>query len=295
MLLEHPGVGGRRRDRRAPPPHRARRSRRTSCPSAAQSIEEDDVINFCTSLLARYKCPTKVEFVDQPARGRLAARSSAGSCGPPDRDGPIGLRHAADSAAWAGGRATASSRTAMGPGRARDGLRRRFDVDSTSRDAESAGRALAPAEARDGVDASRKPANMTARPTERAKAKPVSSDPVSTSKGRFTLMRSVPAAIATLAAANRPAAGAGAAAAPAPGRRPLRHRRHALHSAPAMTTVAPRPEPTAARIRGPTPSTSRPALRRSGSSGPQQRGGQHHPRRRTTPTSATASATRSPS
>jgi long-chain acyl-CoA synthetase len=29
------------------------------------SFEEDDIIEHCASLLARYKCPVKVNFVDQ--------------------------------------------------------------------------------------------------------------------------------------------------------------------------------------------------------------------------------------
>jgi long-chain acyl-CoA synthetase len=34
-----------------------------------QSIEEDEVVSFCSSRLARYKCPEKVWFVDEVPRG----------------------------------------------------------------------------------------------------------------------------------------------------------------------------------------------------------------------------------
>ena len=33
------------------------------------SVEEDDIIAFCASRLARYKCPEKVWFVDEVPRG----------------------------------------------------------------------------------------------------------------------------------------------------------------------------------------------------------------------------------
>jgi len=50
-------------------PHTGEAVKAYVVPSGSESIEEDDVINFCTSLLARYKCPTKVEFVDHLPEG----------------------------------------------------------------------------------------------------------------------------------------------------------------------------------------------------------------------------------
>jgi long-chain acyl-CoA synthetase len=34
-----------------------------------QSVEEDDIIEFCEQRMARYKCPTKVMFVDDLPQG----------------------------------------------------------------------------------------------------------------------------------------------------------------------------------------------------------------------------------
>ncbi|WP_163068546.1 AMP-binding enzyme, partial [Acinetobacter baumannii] len=33
------------------------------------SVEEDDIIEFCEQRLARYKCPSKVMFVDELPQG----------------------------------------------------------------------------------------------------------------------------------------------------------------------------------------------------------------------------------
>ena len=59
---------GRRGGRRRPPLHRRggqglRRGRR------GHALEEDEVIDFCASRLARYKCPSKVMFVDEIPTG----------------------------------------------------------------------------------------------------------------------------------------------------------------------------------------------------------------------------------
>ena len=39
--------------------------------AAGRSIEEDDVIDFCRQRLARYKCPSKVQFVDSLPSGAV--------------------------------------------------------------------------------------------------------------------------------------------------------------------------------------------------------------------------------
>ena len=44
------------------------------------SLEEDDIIDFCTDRLARYKCPTKVSSSTTCPRA-CPARSSGGNCG----------------------------------------------------------------------------------------------------------------------------------------------------------------------------------------------------------------------
>ena len=43
----------------------ARRSRPTSCSRPGTSADEDDIISYCADRLARYKCPSKVMFVDE--------------------------------------------------------------------------------------------------------------------------------------------------------------------------------------------------------------------------------------
>ena len=63
----HPGAprGGRVRGHRRRPPTLGRgRAAPTSWPAPGWSLEEDDIIEFCASRLARYKAPSKVTFVD---------------------------------------------------------------------------------------------------------------------------------------------------------------------------------------------------------------------------------------
>ena len=57
-----------------------------------QSVEEDAVIEFCAARLARYKCPTKVTFVDQlphGATGKLLRRALRLSGDSPLADPPL--------------------------------------------------------------------------------------------------------------------------------------------------------------------------------------------------------------
>ena len=69
VLLEHPAIEAVRGRRRAAPAlgrggEGLRRGRATGA-----SIEEDEVIDFCADRLARYKCPSKVMFVDELPQG----------------------------------------------------------------------------------------------------------------------------------------------------------------------------------------------------------------------------------
>ena len=55
----------------------ARRSRRSSCSSRAPRLDEDALIDYARDHLARYKCPSKVLFVDElPRNGQRQARPS---------------------------------------------------------------------------------------------------------------------------------------------------------------------------------------------------------------------------
>ena len=44
------------------------RSRRSSCSRPAPTVTEADLIEHCRAQLARYKCPTSIEFRDELAR-----------------------------------------------------------------------------------------------------------------------------------------------------------------------------------------------------------------------------------
>jgi acyl-CoA synthetase (AMP-forming)/AMP-acid ligase II len=52
-----------------PHPHTGEAVKAFVVPEVGGSIEEDDVVNFCRQRLAAYKCPTKVEFLDQLPEG----------------------------------------------------------------------------------------------------------------------------------------------------------------------------------------------------------------------------------
>ena len=68
VLLEHPGIAevaivG------MPHPHSGETVKAFVVAAAGHHLEEDQVIEFCAGRLARYKCPTKVTFVDELPHG----------------------------------------------------------------------------------------------------------------------------------------------------------------------------------------------------------------------------------
>jgi acyl-CoA synthetase (AMP-forming)/AMP-acid ligase II len=78
VLLEHPtasrGGGG----RRVPHPHTGEAVKAFVIAGAGADLDEEQLIQWCGDHLARYKCPTKVLFVDELPRnvsGKLVRRS----------------------------------------------------------------------------------------------------------------------------------------------------------------------------------------------------------------------------
>ena len=76
-LSEHPGVSevavvG------VPHPHTGETVKAYVVPAEGHHLEEDELIEFCSTRLARYKCPTKVMFVNElpkNAGGKLVRRA----------------------------------------------------------------------------------------------------------------------------------------------------------------------------------------------------------------------------
>jgi len=69
VLAEHPGVAA-AAVVGVPHPHTGETVKAFVVPRTGHSIEEDDVINFARQRLARYKCPTKIEFVEALPEGQ---------------------------------------------------------------------------------------------------------------------------------------------------------------------------------------------------------------------------------
>jgi long-chain acyl-CoA synthetase len=61
-----------------PHPHHGEAVKAFVVPKPGTHLDEDQLIDWCTDHLARYKCPTKVLFVDELPRnvsGKLLRRS----------------------------------------------------------------------------------------------------------------------------------------------------------------------------------------------------------------------------
>jgi len=68
VLMQHPGI-----DACAvvgvPHPYTGEAVKAYVVTVRGESVEEDDIVQFCAGRLARYKCPQKVWFVDEVPQG----------------------------------------------------------------------------------------------------------------------------------------------------------------------------------------------------------------------------------
>ena len=243
MLLEHSGIDG-AAVIGVPHPGSGERVKAFCRPLDGQSIEEDDVIGFVAAAVAPRPDQGGVR---RSAPAGVFARSSAGSCEPPERaptrsgaGGRRGQRHGIGRATAEPSRPRRTHQADVEGARSRNACRQRRVRSGGHQEAyEHDGR----------------------RPRAPWRSRSPRSRPAPNCSSRLT--SSVPAAINRLATASRVARSSPAGPGQPGDAATVATRSTALldHHGGAQ------PEPTAAEIRGPRPSTSRPASSRSGDSG----------------------------